>query len=107
MQESPESQLYERRSESREIRELRLLQTAGRVHWWRWRSEKKRLERGGMSRSWELHLKELCTLHRVWTELRAEEGLGLAISAKVIRARDQVFYRKWRRYMDDKRPASG
>jgi len=107
MQSNAEGQLHERRSETREIKELRLLQTAGKVHWWRWRSEKKRLQRGGMSRSWELHLNEMRTLHRVWTELRAEEGFGRAISAKVIRARDEVFYRKWRRYMDDRRPASG
>lgn len=81
--------------------EFRVLQEATQVHWWRWRAEEKRLRRRGVRDPWDLHLVEMRALHRLWMKMRAEAGLGRRVPASVVRARDQVSLRKWRKFLSE------
>ena len=86
---------------NREVDELRTLQRTAVIHWWRWRSEEKRLRRRGIVRPWDLHLSELRLLRRMWREMRRETGLRHGCRRPPPAARracDEIAIRKYRSF---------
>jgi hypothetical protein len=82
---------------NQEVDEFRLLQRATRLHWWRWRSEEKRLRRKCVVCPFELHLRELQLLYRVWRETRQDAGLT-HVHEKLPPAAKRIFERvAWRK----------
>ena len=79
--------------------EVRLLQRATLLNWWRWRSEEKRLRRQGKASPFLVHLGELQMLHTVWRELRSELGRPREPPVRIRRIALRLAERKCRAYL--------
>ena len=88
--------LVEAPQQVRVEQELRILQRACEVHFWRWRSIRKRLRRRPGTGPWQLHFEEIRTLNRVWYELRREAGLDRNLPLRAQKAADRILGEKCR-----------